>query len=116
MSEQIVKYVSQDTFEGHEKIASERFARDKERLDAYSGRLNEVEKATIAMSEMVKRYDEQFARDRKELNEHDNRIDALERQPAESWSKLKTTVVTAIISLIISALGGGMIALLVNKP
>ena len=51
---------------------------------------------------------------REDVNNIDNRLKTVEEKPAKNWDKVKTTVITSIISLIIGGVGGALIGLIIK--
>jgi len=89
--------VSLHQFEGRENLCDERFRRDKERLDDYEKGMQEVQKLSVQMGEMIKRHDSQ-------IDNHEKRISSIERQPADQYGKIKMAIVTALISVLVSGI------------
>lgn len=85
------RYVSRDQYDGRNQVVDERFARDKERIDAQEEDMRKVQALTIEMASLNKKHDQQ-------LNTHEQRITSLERVPIDQYGKVKTAFVTAIIS------------------
>jgi len=84
--------VSQDQFEGRNRLCDERFARDKERIEIQEENMRQVQKLTIEMAGLNKKHDDQ-------LIEQDKRITCLERQPSDQYAKIKVGIATGIIAL-----------------
>lgn len=80
-------------------IHTERFRRDKERLDKFEDSIAKLNEATILLTQMVAMHSE-------EQKEHDGRIALLEHRPAAWWDKL--------IGGMIGAVSGGIAASLVS--
>jgi uncharacterized coiled-coil protein SlyX len=93
------EYVSKDQYEGRNKLVDERCGRDKERLEAQEKAMQEVRDLTVQMGEILKKYDAS-------ISSHEKRIADLEHQPADQYSKIKLTLV--------SALAGGIIVYILN--
>lgn len=91
------RLVSQDQFDGRNRLCDERFARDKERIEAQEAAMQDVRTLTVQMGEILKKYD-------KSIEAHEKRLCDLERQPADQYSKVKLIVITAIISGVIGAI------------
>ncbi len=85
------RYVTRDQYDGRNQVVDERFARDKERIDSQEEDMRKVQALTIEMALLNKKHDEQ-------IDKHEQRITRLERQPADQYGKIKTSVVTAIVS------------------
>lgn len=92
--ENIQMYVSRDQYDGRKEMVDERFKRDKERLDAHEEALQRLQALTIEMAGLNRKHDEQ-------LGKHEQRICTLERQPADQYGKIKTALITAVVSGIV---------------
>jgi hypothetical protein len=89
--------ITRPEFVGRNALCDERFGRDKERLDAYETGLQEVQKLSVQMGEMIKRHDSQ-------IENHEQRLASIEKQPADQYGKVKMAVVTAVISVMVSGI------------
>ena len=83
--------VSRDQYEGRTLMCDERFRRDKERIDRHKDEMRRVRELTVQMGEMIKRHDSQ-------IEGHEKRLQTLEKQPSEQFGKIKTAVITAVVS------------------
>lgn len=93
-----------------DKLIDERFARDKERIcnhedhmEKQDKQINDLEKLTIEMGELIKKHDER-------LVDHGKRLLAIEEKPSKNWSAIQT----AAISAITSGLVAGIMALILK--
>lgn len=102
--ERPMDFVSRDQYDGRREVVDERFKRDKERLDAHQESLEEMQRLTLEIAALNKNHEEQ-------LKKHEQRICTLERQPADQYGKIKTALVTALVSgavgYVISAITNG---------
>ena len=97
--------ISGHEFEGRKAMCDERFARDKQRLDKQEAALDEIRMLNVKIAEMIERHDET-------VRKHDERLTAIEKQPADTWGKVKA----AIIGAIASGIAVAAINLLLNAP
>ena len=86
-----------------DKLIDERFARDKERISSHEDhmekqdkQINDLEKLTIEMGELIKKHDER-------LVDYGKRIHAIEEKPVKSWSAVQTAIISAVTSGIVGA-------------
>jgi chromosome segregation ATPase len=102
--DQPMEYVSRDQYDGRKEVVDERFKRDKERLTAHEESIAEMQRLTSEIAALNKNHEEQ-------LKKHEQRICTLERQPADQYGKIKTALVTALVSgavgYVISAITNG---------
>ena len=96
--------VSKDEFDGRKAVEDERFARDKARLDKHEDQMDDLMRLTVQMGELLKRHDES-------IDKHDRRISDIERQPVDTLSKVKTAIITTIVS---GAVGAALAFVLSN--
>lgn len=87
-----------------QRIHDERFARDKERIEDLEQVCEKLNRLSIEMSELVKKHDEQLAAQAQ-------RLEAVEAKPLRWWEKFTGAIITALGS----AIGGGMLALLIQN-
>lgn len=87
-----------------QRIHDERFARDKERIEDLEQVCDKLNRLSIEMSELVKKHDEQLAQQGK-------RLEVVEQKPLRWWEKFTGAIITALGS----AIGGGMLALLIQN-
>lgn len=87
-----------------QRIHDERFARDKERIEDLEQVCDKLNRLSIEMSELVKKHDEQ-------LVQQAQRLEAVEQKPLRWWEKFTGAIITALGS----AIGGGVLALLVQN-
>lgn len=87
-----------------DKLIDERFARDKERIcnhedhmEKQDKQINDLEKLTIEMGELIKKHDER-------LVDHGKRLHAIEEKPAKNWSAVTTAIISAATSGIVAAI------------
>ena len=85
-------------------MQDERFARDKERIEDLEQVCDKLNRLSIEMSELVKKHDEQLTR-------QDKRLEAIEQKPLRWWEKFTGAIITALGS----AVGGGVLALLIEN-
>ena len=86
-----------------DKLIDERFARDKERISNHEDhmekqdkQINDLEKLTIEMGELIKKHDER-------LVDHGRRIQSIEDKPAKNWTAMQTAAISAVTSGIVAA-------------
>ena len=87
-----------------QRVQDERFARDKERIEDLEKICEKLNRLSIEMSELVKKHDEQLAAQAQ-------RLESIEQKPLRWWEKFTG----AIIAALGSAVGGGMLALLIQN-
>lgn len=87
-----------------QRVQDERFARDKERIEDLEQVCDKLNRLSIEMSELVKKHDEQLTR-------QDKRLEAIEQKPLRWWEKFTGAIITALGS----AVGGGVLALLIEN-
>lgn len=97
------RLVSQDQFEGRNRLCDERFARDKERIKSQEDAMQEVRDLSIQMGEILKELT-------KTTGSHEKRICELERQPADQYSKVKLVIVSGLIGAIITTIVNAFMA------
>lgn len=97
------RMVSQDQFEGRNRLCDERFARDKERLEAQEESTQKVRELTIQMGEILKRLTDTSV-------SHDKRLCELERQPADQYGKVKLVIISGVIGAIITTVVNAILA------
>lgn len=93
------KPVSMDTHDGRCKIEDERFARDKERLDAIEYNVDKVTTLSVQMGEIIKQNNET-------LKNHDQRLTAIENKPGKVADSVKIAIIVAICTSIAGAIMG----------
>lgn len=93
------------------RIQDERFARDKERIEYLEQVCDDLQRLTVQMGELLKKYDEELQDHREQLRAQDERLTAIEQRPAKWWDKLIGTIITAVGS----AIGGSLLTLLVQN-
>ena len=86
-----------------DKLIDERFARDKERIGCHEEhmreqdkQINDLEKLTIEMGELLKAHNER-------IEDHSRRIRAVEEKPAKNWTAMQTAAISAVTSGIVAA-------------
>lgn len=86
-----------------DKLIDERFARDKERIGNHEThmkeqdtQINDLQRLTIEMGEMIKRHDER-------LDKHDDRLHTIEEKPAKNWNAASSAAISALVSGIVAA-------------
>jgi len=87
-----------------DKLIDERFARDKERIcnheehmEKQDKQINDLEKLTIEMGELIKKHDER-------LVDHGKRLRVIEEKPGKNWSAIQTTAISAITSGLVAGI------------
>ena len=87
-----------------DKLIDERFARDKERICSHEEhmekqdkQINDLEKLTIEMGELIKKHDER-------LVDHGKRLHSIEERPAKNWGVVQTAAISAITSGVVAAI------------
>ncbi|MGJ4851424.1 hypothetical protein ACH6CV_14370 [Bacillota bacterium Meth-B3] len=78
-------------FVGRTNMCDERFSRDKQRLDKQEATLDEIKMLNVKLTEMIERHDEA-------VRKHDDRLAAIEKQPADTWGKVKAAIIGAVAS------------------
>ena len=96
--------VDENLCKERQRIHDERFARDKERIEDLERICDKLNRLSIEMSELVKKHDEQLAAQAQ-------RLEAVEAKPLRWWEKFTGAIITALGS----AIGGGMLALLIQN-
>ena len=92
-------YVSEPVCRERSRVQEEHLKRVDERLKIGEGKIDNVEKAVVLLTEMAKQ-------SREELADHDRRLETLEHRPNMWMDKIVAGIIAAIIS--------GVIALLFN--
>lgn len=87
-----------------QRVQDERFKRDLERIEDLEQVCDKLNRLSIEMSELVKKHDEQLATQAQ-------RLESIEQKPLRWWEKFAG----AIIAALGSAIGGGMLALLIQN-
>ena len=87
-----------------QRVQDERFKRDLERIEDLEQVCDKLNRLSIEMSELVKKHDEQLAAQAQ-------RLESIEQKPLRWWEKFTG----AIIAALGSAVGGGMLALLIQN-
>lgn len=95
--------VSQDQFDGRNRLCDERFARDKERIKAQEDAMQEVRDLSIQMGEILKKLTDT-------TGSHEKRLCDLERQPSDQYSKVKLVIISGIIGAIITTVVNAFLA------
>ena len=96
--------VNENLCRERQRVQDERFARDKERIEDLEQVCDKLNRLSIEMSELVKKHDEQLTR-------QDKRLEAIEQKPLRWWEKFTGAIITALGS----AVGGGVLALLIEN-
>ena len=87
-----------------QRVQDERFKRDLERIEDLEQVCDKLNRLSIEISELVKKHDEQLAAQAQ-------RLESIEQKPLRWWEKFTG----AIIAALGSAVGGGMLALLIQN-
>ena len=87
-----------------QRVQDERFKRDLKRIEVFVLVCVLLNRLSIEMSELVKKHDEQLAAQAQ-------RLESIEQKPLRWWEKFAG----AIIAALGSAVGGGMLALLIQN-
>lgn len=96
--------VNENLCRERQRVQDERFARDKERIEDLEQVCDKLNRLSIEMSELVKKHDEQLTR-------QDKRLEAIEQKPLRWWEKFTGAIITALGS----AVGGGVLVLLIEN-
>jgi hypothetical protein len=106
MSEHEKDFVAEEVCIERQRNATERFARDKKRLDDLEAnakeqdeRTRKIESLNIQMGEILKNHESK-------LQNHEERISAVEQRPMKFWDKLQWLIIGALVTGIISLLLG----------
>lgn len=83
-------YVTQDQYNGRNQVVDERCGRDKERLEIQEKAMQEVRDLTVQMGEIIKKFSDT-------IGSHEKRLCDLERQPADQYSKIKLSLISAFV-------------------
>ena len=75
------------------------------RIDKIESEVSEIKELTIAVKEIAMETKEM----RKDLNNVDSRLKTVEEKPIKTFDKIKISIITGIISLIIGTLGGAFL-------
>lgn len=78
-------------------------------------RMKDVESVTKSINELAISVHELTLNMRQTLDRlesHGERIKLLEKEPADNWRNMKTTIITAIIGCVVGAIIGAIIAIL----
>lgn len=84
-------YVTHDEYEGRERLCDERFARDKHEIEENKAMLKELRDCNIKLTQMIERHD-------KELEDYGKRLAQIEHAPADTFSKIKVALITAVVT------------------
>lgn len=87
-----------------QRVQDERLKRDLERIEDLEQVCEKLNRLSIEMSELIKKHDEQLA-------VQAQRLESIEQKPLRWWEKFTG----AIIAALGSAVGGGMLALLIQN-
>lgn len=96
--------VNENLCRERQRVQDERFARDKERIEDLEQVCDKLNRLSIEMSELVKKHDEQ-------LSAQAQRLESIEQKPLRWWEKFTGAIITALGS----AVGGGVLALLIEN-
>lgn len=96
--------VNENLCRERQRVQDERFARDKERIEDLEQVCDKLNRLSIEMSELVKKHDEQ-------LSAQAQRLEAIEQKPLRWWERFTGAIITALGS----AIGGGVLALLIQN-
>ena len=91
--------VSQAYCKEHSKLYDERFERDMRDIARHEDSIQEMQKLTIQISELIKQNNET-------IKDHTKRLVELEKKPSKWVDKFLSALISAGIAAVIAILGG----------
>jgi len=89
-----------------DQLYSERFARDKERIEEHERHMREQDAERHRLSELSIRMGELLERHDEKIGDHERRIEKMEQRPASRWNQVVDKIITVLAAAAVSALFG----------